>query len=549
MEAIDDVNSYLSLKDSDGTIKNEFTFIYAKPGFGKTMAIESLIEEYHRAGYVILCLSDVKDSFEMGYAMFRPRKPFHIHGLKQIGKPIETHPVKLYHPFTYDIPTNVNLPEINFYGFSLKDIGEEEWGMLCETDWENDVIRILSNASSTISKNDGLYSFLHLIENNILGRKNNKEFKRNKKIFNLKTSIGSARSLNDIASYFLKFQNNPFLLEDNSKLKLDWKEILNDNKHYHVFGSRWIADQKLQHFCVLSLLMQFLRHRKDTKKPVLVVIPEIRNLVPSRVRGYVEHLARAISKNMSIMRNYGKGGNSVILDSQVWMDVNESVKNSGTQSFYGQLGGEKDIETLGKAKRFKSDTYEHLQKPEIPRTYLWSKDISVGGWKTWLPGHLHAEEDYDFFDIYKDEFKDKMKNYSGLIKSIKKINHLEIAKIDDKIFKKDEEEKKEKEDKKKVKEKSNSNEIDKLNKKLDKSKNDSDNDKLNKVREMYLNKDSLRKIRSAVGWHHDRVKKSIEMIEKELKEQKDISHMIGEGIMQEEIDGMVNSDKKGEQLK
>lgn len=449
MEILNDVNTYLSVKHKDGSVPNEIIFLYARSGYGKTLAMESIIEEYYRAGFVVLCLSDVKDKFEFGYAMFEPKRPYHLYRLKKDGKPIKTYPTKLYHPFTFNIPKE-KLPEINFYGFSLKDLRRPEWSMICESESESDPIRILLNASNTIGNDVGLYRFLHSIEENIIGKKDEGRIRRDPKIFNLRTTGGTSKSLQDVASYFLPFQKHLFLVPDNSPLKLDWKSILNDNEHYHVFGTRWIDDEKLKEFTILCLLNQIIRSRDNTSKPCLIVIPEIRYLLPERPKGYKIFLSQGISKTLAIMRSKGEGGNSGLFDSQSWSEVEQSTRNSGTnKTFYGEISGGKDIENITKATRMRPEVRNHLNKAEIDHTYYGKGIEDRGSWMFWLPGHMHSEEEYDLFKIYNQHFPDKMKNYGDLVSNIKK-SYLDEKNITDERLKKQAKQEREEREKKKL---------------------------------------------------------------------------------------------------
>jgi len=419
MEVINDINTYLSFKNKDGTISNEFIFIYAKPGFGKSLVLESGIEELHRAGCTIIILSDVKDEWELAYAMFPPKKPYHLMRLRKDGKPIETKEVLLYHPLTTNIP-NKKIPEMNFYGFPLKNLGRSEWSMIAEAPWESDAVRLLLNASSNIKDSDGIYNFLHSIQEITIGKKEGKEIKPDPKLFQLRIKGGVSKSLTEIASYFFPFRKHPFLTPNNSEFNLDWKEIMNDNHHYHVFGTCWLGDEKLKELCILALFNSILKNKAYAKKPIVIIVPEIRFLVPFRPEGYKKFLAQGMKSNISIMRNMGRGMH-FFADSQVWSDVDDPVRNSATQSIYGQIGGNKDIENISKGiAQGKADFRKHLQSPEYPRSYLLQDDKEVNPWVFWLPGHCHAEPEYSFFEMYHQHFPEKMKRYNGVIEKIKK---------------------------------------------------------------------------------------------------------------------------------
>jgi len=144
-------NTYLSLKDEYGNVLNEIILIVAKTGHGKGLTAEAIIEEFHNVGYTIICLADPKKENELAYAQFLPEEPYHVRNLRIVGKRPGTKKVKLYHPFTFYIPKE-NLPPIQYYTISLKELGRSEWSMIAETSWDTDTIKLLLNASENIGR-------------------------------------------------------------------------------------------------------------------------------------------------------------------------------------------------------------------------------------------------------------------------------------------------------------------------------------------------------------------------------------------------------------
>ena len=61
MRLDDTENAGLTIFDKEGNIPAGFYFFYAKSGHGKTLSEEGFNEEYHKNGFTIICLSDVKD--------------------------------------------------------------------------------------------------------------------------------------------------------------------------------------------------------------------------------------------------------------------------------------------------------------------------------------------------------------------------------------------------------------------------------------------------------------------------------------------------------
>lgn len=103
---------------------NDQILIIAKSGGGKTLAGEGIVEEFHKAGYLVLVIADPKDEFEYCYQMFEPKEKYHLEHLTRIGKTPSKKKVKIYHPFTFNIP-NDYLPEMTLFTFSLKDLGSK----------------------------------------------------------------------------------------------------------------------------------------------------------------------------------------------------------------------------------------------------------------------------------------------------------------------------------------------------------------------------------------------------------------------------------------
>lgn len=514
-----DVNTYLSV----GKGKNDFTFIYSKSGWGKTLLVESLMEVYKSLGYVVIVLSDVKDSFEFMYAMFEPKDKVHLEQLRIIGKPKKKYDCKIYHPFTFSLPKNKLLPEINFYGFSLKELRRSEWSMLSENAFENETIRLLLNTTSILNNSDGLYSFLHKIQESVTGKKEKKKFKADPKAFYLNTAIGTGTGLKEVASYLLPYKKDYFLLPDNSPIKLDFKTLINDNKHYHLFSTKWINDDKAKEFCILTLLNGIVRTAKNhAKKPILVVLPEIRFLTPNRPEGYKKFLAEGIKKNLSVMRNIGRGI-SGIFDSQVWIDVDDGVKNSATVSFYGELGGEQDIDRVVKANRFDKEISEKLRKmveePSDPFHCYIKKgnEKDPGVFRGFFPGHCHNEERYDFFELYKMEYFEKMRTYDKLIDFMKSELKAEEKKFKEKA--KNQEKKEDEEERLKKEQKNDSgNKKQELEKKAERVKeieNKSKEQNMRLCHEIYNDESldkrdrSYRKIGEKLKLNHMTVKKYI----------------------------------------
>lgn len=509
----------LTIFNKEGLIEAGFYFFFAKAGFGKSIAEEGIIEEYFRNGVTTICLSDVKDIWESAFAMFEPKRKYHLDRLKKDGIKPSAKDVKLYHPFTFSIPQTL-LPEINFYGFSLKDLARDEFSMISETPWESETTRLLIDTTESINESTGLHGFLHSIQDKISGKKSGEKLKPDWKNFGLKTTGGTAKSLVEIASYFQQFKKEYFLVPENSPLKLDWEKIINDDKHYHIFSTSWIKDKKIKEFCILAMINQIISVQKKLKKPILIYIPEIRYLVPRNPKGYKLFLAEGIKNSLSIMRALSI---SFVGDSQVWSDTDETVINTGTFSFYGELGGAKDFENITKALKSGKEQSEHLMKMEVEElsrpAFLIQGHFKEGLFTPTFPSHCHAEEGYKFEEMYKQHYqknseKYPMKYYSDLKRQMREHFDSEEQKIREKV-KREEKAEKELEEKKKIEKEEKKSSSEKKPEKKDKE--DKNKETLMKIAYEIFNDSSISKeersyraIGKKIGKVHSTAKSYIE---------------------------------------
>lgn len=544
MELVTEQNTYLSLLKGS-KIQNFQLIICAKSGYGKGLALEGIADELHRQGYVVLAIADPKHEVEFGFAMFEPKEFYHVMHLRKIGKAPEKKNVKLYHPFSFNIPTNM-LPEINFFTTPIKSLGRAEWGMLSESAWESEAVRLLLNTAQNISDNEGLFSFVHAIQDAVRVRKENKRVVADAKNFYLSVGAGTAKSVVEIANYLQPFKRDFFLSKTNCKYNLNWREILADNENYHVFFSKWISDEKMQEFVVLWLLNEILRNKDFAKHPVCVIIPEVRKLTPFKPEGYKLFLSNAITEALSTMRSMGRGMSS-LLDTQVFSDVSEEVRNSATVTLFGEVAPS-DAEKISKAMNYKREIRQQLSKMEYENSYLIAGKEDMGGITPFFPCHMHKEESYNFLEMYRRNYSEKMKRYTELIKEMQKDLSEEERKVRERVKKRMKEEKERLEQEKREREE-RAEQRDKSGQKIEKAKEIEDKSKLQMMKLVYQYKQdnpkiSWRKLGEKFDVSHITAKKYCEDYEKsgEAEKEKQLTketvteEFVGDGVMQEEID-------------
>jgi hypothetical protein len=546
---------YVSLVDDYGRVVAFQCIFFASSGHGKGMAEEGLVEEWKRTtGGIVIILADPKDEAEFSFVNFEPIEKYHRNRIKSDGMTPQSYPVKLYHPFSFNIPKSY-LPLINFYSFSLKSLDREDWAILSESKQDSATIRLLTRGCSELKKDEGLFNFLHNIEQMSEGKKKGKKLIEDPKNFYLKKPSGNAKSVVEISSLLSSFRQNYFLRKDSCNHKLNWEQILLDSESYHVFLSMWVGDLKIKEFCVLHLLssaikeIQRLSNKGLLKKPVLFVIPEIRRLCPARPEGYKEFLSEAIGDALNTIRSMGRGI-SFVGDSQDWSQTDERVRNSG-ESFFGKVGT-KDKELICKALSYnkqKKEMLTDLSSPDKKCCFIRFEHEEDGIYRFFLPRHMHKEEKYNWIEMFQKNGAE-MKIYDDLKKEMSEEYKFEENEIKEMVKKRIKQEDDEELSKLKKKEQDKPRPIPK--KEFNEITPDMDRTffkmwKIDKISlrdiENKLKSDPLVKIKPSIGTirtHANDFKKKLEASGQNFGEfdygKPIISNMIGEGIMPEEIE-------------
>jgi len=535
--------TYESLKNKFRKVLPEQRMFFAKSGHGKGLAIEQFVEKWKQAtNGIVIMLADPKNEGEGSFVMYEPTEPYHVEQLKSDGAKPQRHKCKLYHPFSFNVPKGY-LPDINFFTMPIKDMGREEWSILAEKSWDSEAIRILLRVSETLGRNKGLVEFLLAVEKFVEGKKKEKKKMRDPTT-GLKVSGGTSKSVTEISNLLHSFRVNYFLRKETCEYRINWKSILTDSEHYHVFLSMWLKDEKLKEFMALTLLQQIIENRHFTKKPILIVIPEVRILCPRNPQGYKLYLSQAITNALSTMRSQGRGISSA-LDSQNWSDTDDKIKGSATITYFGGLST-KDGEIVCKAMNYKRDIRENLQSMKHNH-YLVAGQEDFGSMRFFMPRHMHKEPQYNWIEMYHRYYPDKEKRYNQITEFMR--NELKKEKnIISELIKKEEDSERRESERKAIKKGKATPEP--KNKIIDTDKNL----RMKLVYEM-KNDDSLekrektwRKIGIKFEMSHLTAKKYYGLYEKKQSEMEDLDkellgNMIGDGVMVEEIDEMSEFDK------
>ena len=410
-----------------------------KSGWGKSLKIEGVADMLNggfadnppnewrmnhlkRPPYVVIFMVDVKDTIEPGFAMFDPIARYHLNELFMQGSKPSKKNVKLYHPFSFNLPKH-KLPDMTLFTLPISNRSKEEFAMLAETESETDSVRLLMNVADNLSPNEGLMEMLQKVQIKIKKEKRSKhgeDFVVPDKVTLLEsTTRGTMKDVGELASYFIPFFNHYLLTPKNFFLNLDVDSIVNDPYHYHMLITKWLGkkDEKMKDFVKIAFYKELMRNPDKFKYPILFVWEEIRRLTPYKPEGYKKYLGNALRNELSVVRNIGKGI-SFIMGSQVWWDVDEKVRESATETFFGNLGGLSDLERVSKAMKYRRDIVEDLNTME-KGCFLRKGYEEFGAWKFMYPTHMHAEEGYNFLNMYAKYYPEKLKSYSDIVLKVK----------------------------------------------------------------------------------------------------------------------------------
>lgn len=429
--------------DEYGNIPNEQILIVAGTGGGKSLMAEELAEKLHSKGYVVIFLTNVKEEkIEAAFAMFEPKERYHLESLAKQGKEIKTKNVKIYHPLTTKIP-NHQLPEIEFYSIPLKNLGTDHISYLIESDSETDDVKAVRNAVEDLSDNDTIYDLIQYVQERMKIKTKRVAGKDvvmydPYNMFAESSGGGSRKTVGEIVSYFKPYENSYFITPKTFPYVLDVKNILNDRENYHVFTSFLEKDnKKAKDFSTLCVMEEIFRNIGSAKYPVLLVIEEVGNICPQKTSGYKVFLANYVRFRLTSQRAGGRGISS-ILTAQIYSGdagVDEKVRESVSQTFIGRMSGIKDIENLSKALKWRREDVQRHQELERGQ-FLRRGFEESGAWRTFFTAHCHAEEKYNFFEMYEEKFPEKMRKYTDirtvLLKHIKETKERIEAKLKEK---------------------------------------------------------------------------------------------------------------------
>lgn len=414
---------------------NHQILIISCAGGGKSILSEVIDEEKHDMNYLIINPFDPKEELELAFAMFPPQAYYHLKEIKKIGKEPSQKKVKIYHPFTFHLPKNQELPPMEIYTLPIADFGRDEVSFITESESDSEVVRDLLSAINLLGSNDGLLDMIKLIEKRVKGTRKTIAGKQMvipefSTFFTKSGTTGTQKTVSDIASYF-----SPFLYERKGgvidgdyciaprdfKLNLDIRKILRDQEHYHVFSTKWIRDEKVKYFVAFRILNMIYDNLDYAKYPIVLDLPEIGSLVPYQYdKIYKKFMAFSLSPKLAKIRSKGRGVTS-IMGSQVWTDINREVRSKATVTMFGKQESIEDIGRIKKDLNYGKDIVDELSNLKAGRFIIKGYERRTSPFKVLMPSHMHKEENTNFFSVYRRHFPELMVTFNDIIAEMRQV--------------------------------------------------------------------------------------------------------------------------------
>ena len=407
-------------------VDNQICMIAGTSGSGKSVFSNTLANEIRKCGNRTVIYVTEKESDELANAfhIFSPTKSYHVTGLERQHIETNTLPVKVYHPFTFNIPYKHKLPPMTFFGYSLKDISEEGFSTIIPTE-SGISVDICLDVKRIMDKKDSFYDFLWELHQRV-----NSEFKIDE-VFNPENLFvpteraGDKRTIKSVKSAFMPFRQDFMILPDDNLNILNYVDLLNDNEHVHHLTTKYITNQKVKTFAIVEFLKGIDNALRTglVKNQLVLVFEEMKILIPSgNLQGYQQELLKLIRTLFSRLRTKAY----VIATAQSVFDINSKFRTLFSKTFLGKLNFA-DIGVLNKVYQFTKVDQNKLYSLKVGDFVLWESgqyedERLSDAIHIMLPPFANAEEGEDFFHKYKAEFKEQCVNNVGLYNSLKELN-------------------------------------------------------------------------------------------------------------------------------
>ncbi len=405
-------------------IDNQMLLFTGTTGSGKTVAANSTALELKNHGYTVIYVTEKKGkSLDNGFFTFPIEQENHKSLLQkmeitEMTKEEQHGLVKIYHPFTFNVPKKTSLPPINFFTFPLKTLSEQGMNAILAGTDDNTTTQLCQRMISKLTNTQNLWDFLWETTSKMHEDRQTFNYDPESMFVPVKIS-GDATTVSTIRDRFSIFRNHYNLQPINHSKNLNFLDLINDNKHIHLFSLQWIPEERSRYFYYIEILQKIVDALDSgkAKKPVCIVLEEIKVLLPKKIpTTYQAELSKILVNMLSTVRVKGRGV-FVIATTQNYYGTDESFRSSASETLLFKLSPD-DTQRLIKYQNFKQVDIDRLNSLTTGQYYWWRELVSDVGRKMYVfpPPHAIAEENQDdFYQRYKKYYPEEMQNYSHLI--------------------------------------------------------------------------------------------------------------------------------------
>lgn len=223
------------------------------------------------------------DIYANAFAMFKPDAGWQLRDMGLLRMEEDTVPIKLWHPFTFNIPYKQKIPLINFYTHNIKDLTEESLSIILSSTPDNKIVQICNEIKNSLKKDDNILNLLWRLS--LESSHKDIKIKEDRIRLPIKTETSKKKYAVTAERMFEPiYTKHNFLQQESHPNNIDWVEVLNDNKQWHFFSKQWLEPDKRMVYLDLLMNLEAIDKALDSgkvKKPVTLVLEEIKALLPN----------------------------------------------------------------------------------------------------------------------------------------------------------------------------------------------------------------------------------------------------------------------------
>jgi len=432
-------------KKVHGKINNQHIIIFGTTGSGKTAAAERIEAAFIHHGRISFQF-DNKNALEPAFAQFPVEEHYHLKILERIGEHPDqlrklaeagnekairmlntaTKPVKVYHPFTLEIPTH-KIPQTNFFTIPVKELNDTMLNYLFEEERQSPSFKVFQEAIRKLKPDESIYHLMAKVRS-LIEKKTKKIGSEDVEIIDPENwgqksvAIGTVQQWGDISSVLKPFETHAMLAEETNSMNLNWDEIRKDREHIHVFSTRYITGNKFfERFVQLYILIQIKKHSTHSRIPFMIGYPEVGLAIPRKPKGGAQVFSKYFQDFASTIRTFG---GSIVTDTQTITRFDTEAKTLFNYALFGNVGMEELDEYKQEYQLTKYDI-EDLKTLGKGYFFLHGK-TDRGAIPIKMPRHAHKEEGQNYDEVYEWHFPERMTNYREMVAMRKKALRAEL---------------------------------------------------------------------------------------------------------------------------